>query len=447
MKIRHILAGTAIASLALVGGSIAPPGLSFVPQAEAAVSISFSVFYDELSAHGSWVNYNDAYVFIPANVGSDWRPYTLGHWVYTDRYGWTWVSDEAFGWATYHYGRWGYAEDIGWYWVPGKRWAPAWVSWRRSADYVVWAPLPPDRDGDVDVSISISVGDIPEFYWVAVPTRRFLEPDIHVVVIRDDREIRQVVERTEFIGVPKITNNIVVNNVIDVDIIEKETGKDVKTVEVRETDDPRQARASEDQVTVFQGEIAADEKAKPPKVSEVSEVKKVKRGGASEDAAGTSTEEPASEAAEGGTTEAPADAAQTEEPGAPAAEGQTDKADKADKAKKAKNADEDAADTATSDQPAGAAQPETAEQPAPSEDQPAAAENQDDGNQGQAKKKAEDAAEEPEDATGSTAAPEQPAAEAGEDSGNAQGKAKGKAKKDEQQACDPATDANCAPAQ
>src|SRR5207245_161040 len=67
-----------------------------------------------------------------------WRPYTDGHWVYTD-VGWTWVSEEPFGWATYHYGRWTRLRNIGWVWVPGDEWAPAWVSWRKSSDYVGWA--------------------------------------------------------------------------------------------------------------------------------------------------------------------------------------------------------------------------------------------------------------------------------------------------------------------
>jgi uncharacterized protein YraI len=37
------------------------------------------------------------------------RPYTVGRWVFTDRYGWMWASSEPFGWATYHYGRWGFS--------------------------------------------------------------------------------------------------------------------------------------------------------------------------------------------------------------------------------------------------------------------------------------------------------------------------------------------------
>src|SRR5437773_2233500 len=82
-----------------------------------------------------------------AQGSRDWRPYTDGHWVYTD-VGWTWVSEEPFGWATYHYGRWTRLRNIGWVWVPGDEWAPAWVSWRKNNDYVGWAPLPPEAQFD-----------------------------------------------------------------------------------------------------------------------------------------------------------------------------------------------------------------------------------------------------------------------------------------------------------
>jgi hypothetical protein len=47
-------------------------------------------------------------VWVP-NVATDWRPYTIGRWVYSDDFGWYWVSDapEApWGWVVFHYGRW-----------------------------------------------------------------------------------------------------------------------------------------------------------------------------------------------------------------------------------------------------------------------------------------------------------------------------------------------------
>src|SRR5437016_10137230 len=110
----------------------------------------YSSFYARLEAHGEWLETADyGYVWQPreAERSRSWRPYTNGRWVYTDA-GWTWISEESFGWATYHYGRWTRLRGIGWVWVPGNEWAPAWVSWRKSNDYVGWAPLPPEAQFD-----------------------------------------------------------------------------------------------------------------------------------------------------------------------------------------------------------------------------------------------------------------------------------------------------------
>ena len=116
---------------------------------------SYDVFYDRLQSDGQWFN-DPTYGLIwqPAAASSDqnWRPYTDGRWVYTDR-GWTWISNENYGWATYHYGRWARLSDKGWVWVPGNTWAPAWVSWRESDDYVGWAPLPPEAQSQQNVRI------------------------------------------------------------------------------------------------------------------------------------------------------------------------------------------------------------------------------------------------------------------------------------------------------
>lgn len=433
MTLRTLLAGTAIATLALFTGGTAISGLSFTSQAEAAVNISFSVFYDNLASDGDWVRYHDAYVFVP-DVDAGWRPYTEGHWVYTKRYGWMWVSDEPFGWATYHYGRWGHADDIGWYWVPGTRWAPAWVSWRRSNDYIVWAPLPPARGG-ADVSISISVGDIPDDYWVAVPARDFLAPDIEVVVVHEEREIRRVIERTEYVGTPRITNNVVINNVIDVDVVQKVTGREVTEVEVRTTEQPAKAAAAGDQVTVFQGEVAADADAKPKEVKKADEVRKAKRGGG-KDATSTDTKIPAPDTQTLDTTEpapavkAPGEQAVTPEPetgktkgkAAKTVEEPADTADTPDVPKKRKPA---AKAETPQDEPADTA--ETPEQPKPKAKKPAA--------------KAEGQDQDGADVTGTTepAPPKEKAKGKERNRAEEKGKGKGKGKS---QACDPA-DADC----
>ena len=106
----------------------------------------YSIFYNRLTGHGTWFQSSDyGYVWRPNIVvqNRDWRPYTIGRWAYTDC-GWTWISTEPFGWATYHYGRWVLLRNSGWCWIPGNEWAPAWVCWKSSGDYVGWAPLPPE---------------------------------------------------------------------------------------------------------------------------------------------------------------------------------------------------------------------------------------------------------------------------------------------------------------
>ncbi len=114
----------------------------------AAQGIDVDYFYDELGPYGEWVWHpRFGYVWLPTRVSETWRPYTVGHWIYTDEYGWYWDSYEPFAWAVYHYGRWGYDWDFGWFWVPGDTWAPAWVQWRYGNDYVGWAPIGPHRDG------------------------------------------------------------------------------------------------------------------------------------------------------------------------------------------------------------------------------------------------------------------------------------------------------------
>jgi hypothetical protein len=142
---------------------------------------SFQTFYDQLSSQGSWVQTdNYGYVWQPDVQDPDWRPYSNGHWVYTDE-GWTWVADasEPWGWATYHYGRWVNIEGEGWVWVPGYTWAPAWVSWRYGGGYCGWAPLPPETTVGIDfggVDIGFHIGgdcdtayDIGAGYYNFVP--------------------------------------------------------------------------------------------------------------------------------------------------------------------------------------------------------------------------------------------------------------------------------------
>jgi hypothetical protein len=290
---RLFKAALVIASLAL-----ALPALTttLVSPARAAVEVEIGndQFYDELSPYGDWVWYKGGYVFVPGDVDDRWRPYAVGRWVYTDEYGWMWVSDEPFGWATYHYGRWGYGDDLGWYWVPGRVWAPAWVSWRRGPDYVVWAPLPPTYgddyyDGDNDEDYEVADNDIPDNYWNAVPAVSFLAANLAALIYADDDEDygyhrRRYIDETEYLGPVRYRNRMVLNNGLDANFIEKETNQKVRRYKVRETDDWRGAgKRNGDEIQIYDRKVKYRPDAKPRSVKNAGEVeqkhgKRLKRG-------------------------------------------------------------------------------------------------------------------------------------------------------------------------
>ncbi|HYC15918.1 MAG TPA: DUF6600 domain-containing protein [Pseudolabrys sp.] len=117
-------------------------------------------------------------VWTPTGVPPDWRPYQYGHWVYTEEWGWYWVSDDVeadWGWVVFHYGRWAFEPGFGWFWVPGDEWAPAWVNWRYGDQYVGWAPLPPDE--------LIERFEIEPAYWVFVPSRFIAAPGLRPYIV------------------------------------------------------------------------------------------------------------------------------------------------------------------------------------------------------------------------------------------------------------------------
>ena len=73
---------------------------------------------DDLDEYGRWQDIPQyGRCWSPTAVAVDWAPYRVGHWIWQDPWGWTWVSAEPWGWAPYHYGRWVVVSSH-WYWVP-----------------------------------------------------------------------------------------------------------------------------------------------------------------------------------------------------------------------------------------------------------------------------------------------------------------------------------------
>jgi hypothetical protein len=179
---------------------------------------NYDVFYDRLSQDGHWFNTDDyGYVWQP-NVAvstASWRPYSDGHWVWTDR-GWFWDSNENFGWATYHYGRWNEVDGVGWVWVPGQRWAPAWVSWRHTDDddYVGWAPLPAESTFSVHVGVhpwADSYYGIGPAAYAFIRIGDFCRPSYREFCLPPQQNLT-IINRTTNITNITYANNVIVNN-------------------------------------------------------------------------------------------------------------------------------------------------------------------------------------------------------------------------------------------
>ena len=167
--------------------AIASPIVNFsvIPAAAQAVSVSVE-FRTALEPYGAWQHHRRwGDVWIPSRVAHDWRPYTVGHWVYSQDYGWYWAPDEQeadWGLVTYHYGRWVMDDQFGWIWIPGTEWGPGWVQWRHGKQHVGWAPLPPD-------DVIVEYREAPQ-YWVFVRERDLVAPRITEVILPpQEREV------------------------------------------------------------------------------------------------------------------------------------------------------------------------------------------------------------------------------------------------------------------
>lgn len=223
--LRHALISVAATSLLA-----ATPALFATTAAHAQQEVTVSAeFRTALSPYGEWrraARWGE--VWVPAHMREGWRPYTVGHWVYSNDYGWYWNAAEQeaqWGWITYHYGRWVFERDAGWVWIPGDRWAPAWVMWRRGGHHIGWAPLPPD---DVVVAVREEPRD-----WIFVESREFIAPNIATVILparEEEVALRDTVIVNETVVVQ---NRFAVNPGIEPGIVAAVVGRPLPTFEVR----------------------------------------------------------------------------------------------------------------------------------------------------------------------------------------------------------------------
>ncbi len=229
----------------------------FTLPANSAVHVSVNFFHDSLESYGDWREVGDyGYCWQPRGVDRDWRPYSDGHWIYTDA-GWTWDSEEPYSWAVYHYGRWARVDRVGWVWVPGTEWGPAWVSWRRSPRHVGWAPLPPEAEFSRSVGFDSRVDanyDIGPTNYNFVEVRNFGAPRLRTVIVERQKNITIINQSTNITNVTYV-NNVVYNQGPQYDVISRVTTQPIRRLKLERRDgvdpdpntdaDPRTIRAEQ----------------------------------------------------------------------------------------------------------------------------------------------------------------------------------------------------------
>src|SRR5215472_12440498 len=91
----HLIASAA--AIAVLSWFPAAPVLNVTPAAAQSETVPVSAeFRTALEPYGSFLHvarWGD--VWVPHGVSRDWRPYTVGRWVYSNDYGWYWVSEES----------------------------------------------------------------------------------------------------------------------------------------------------------------------------------------------------------------------------------------------------------------------------------------------------------------------------------------------------------------
>jgi len=236
--------------------------------AGASGTADLHLFYDELAPYGQWFTYGTyGWCWSPYRTPFGWRPYSNGAWVYTE-VGWTWASNEPFGWATDHYGRWIDDDVYGWLWIPDTFWAPAWVAWRVSDDWIGWAPLPPGASWEMSGGLDWRdeyANRIDENAWCFVPAASFLDASVAPRVLPATRN-RELLGATElrvrydtFDGWPR-------NLGLDDRLAERAVGHRVPRYRLTDARTPRVAeRRSGRMLPVFRPQLRDIDRTAPPR--------------------------------------------------------------------------------------------------------------------------------------------------------------------------------------
>ena len=197
-------------------------------------------FYSQLSPYGSWIEVDyGVVVWRPTIIRTNWMPYQMGQWVWTYD-GWYWDSYEPFGFITYHYGRWYFDDYFGWLWYPDYEWAPAWVEWRYSNNYIGWAPLHPYAGFSVSVGIYFTnTYYTPYYHWNYVGYGNFCDPYVYNYYVEPGYKYR-IHSGTKYRNNFVYYNGRIQNKGVDVKYVSDRSGKKIKQRDLVRVTDSRQ---------------------------------------------------------------------------------------------------------------------------------------------------------------------------------------------------------------
>ncbi len=175
---RRFAQAAVIAGLALAAAALLPAGPPFaIHKAHAAVPLpnekadtaTLAEFRTVLSKYGSFTTHpRYGEIWVPSVTPAGWHPYPACQWVYT-KDGWYFDDETPWGSIVHHYGRWSHDEKVGWFWVPDEDWSPGWVVWRKSDQWVGWAPMPPEQDSHFIASRDFNN----DKFWTFMEAKKF----------------------------------------------------------------------------------------------------------------------------------------------------------------------------------------------------------------------------------------------------------------------------------
>ncbi len=203
-----------------------------------------SYFYSELAPYGQWIEIDyGVVVWQPTIMQTGWAPYSMGRWVWTYD-GWYWDSYESFGYVTYHYGRWFYDDYYGWLWYPDYEWAPAWVEWRYSNNYIGWAPLHPYATFSISIGIHFTnVFYTPYYHWHFITYNNFCHQHPYNYYVASNYRYR-VHSNTRYRTNYSYHNGRVQNRGIDVEYVRVRSGQNIRQREITRVRDPIKVRGN-----------------------------------------------------------------------------------------------------------------------------------------------------------------------------------------------------------